>query len=257
MQKDGKRLTAYVRKVQEDSHQLTKDLIAENSQLRKLSADYQKDNAELRMRVETLECELAAHRRQQNALQERLAAIEQQKSEFASRFAEVENQSSQLANLYVATYQLHSTLDRAEVLAVIQEIIINLVGSEEMAVLEVNPSSTLLELIAWFGVDPGRYQTIELGKGIIGSVALSGELFVADEDPDRMRLPLEENLTVCIPLRLGGDIRGVIAVMRLLPQKRGLEAVDHELFHLLATQAATALHCTALQSSRLRSSGIA
>jgi hypothetical protein len=248
MHKDGQRLTAYVRKVQEEAQQLTKDLLAENEKLRGLAASFEKENDEFRVRIESLEGELTLNRRRQSELQQRLAAIEQQRSEFASRYVEVENQSSQLANLYVATYQLHSTLERSEVLAVIQEIIINLVGSEEMAVFEVNPSCPTLDLIASFGVDFHEYESIHLGQGIIGRTAASGELFISPGGSQGDRLEWERNLTVCIPLRLGDEVRGVIAVMRLLPQKHGLEAVDHELFHLLATQAATALHCTALQS---------
>jgi hypothetical protein len=41
-------------------------------------------------------------------------------------------------------------------------------------------------------------------------------------------------------------VTGAIALFRLLPQKPALEDVDHELFELLATHAATALYCTRL-----------
>ena len=39
----------------------------------------------------------------------------------------------------------------------------------------------------------------------------------------------------------------MIAIHRLLAHKAGLEPLDHELFDLLATHAATALYCTSLQ----------
>jgi GAF domain-containing protein len=248
MQKDGQRLTAYVRKVQEEAQRLTQDLLNENDKLRGFAASFENENMELRRRIEILEGELEHNRKQQVRLQQQLATIEKQSREFADRFVEVEQQSSHLTNLYVATYQLHGTLDRHEVLAVIQEIIINLVGSEEMAVLEVNPEASKLDLIASFGVDPGIYENISLGRSIIGRTALTGDMYLAEIHPGNEALPEEEHLTVCIPLKLGEAVRGVIAVFRLLPHKPGLEAVDHELFHLLATQAATALYCTALHS---------
>ena len=43
-----------------------------------------------------------------------------------------------------------------------------------------------------------------------------------------------------------------MAIFRLLPQKTGLVALDHELFDLLATHAARALYCTELQVARRR-----
>jgi hypothetical protein len=50
-----------------------------------------------------------------------------------------------------------------------------------------------------------------------------------------------------IPLRLGQEISGAVAIFGLLPQKNGtFEEVDLELFDLLATHAATALYCTRL-----------
>jgi len=39
-----------------------------------------------------------------------------------------------------------------------------------------------------------------------------------------------------------------VAIFRLLPQKTGLVALDHELFELIATHAARALYCTELQA---------
>src|ERR1051326_6404126 len=53
-------------------------------------------------------------------------------ADFSSRYIDVEQQNTNLANLYVATYQLHGTLDRDRVLAAIKEVIINLIGSEEL-----------------------------------------------------------------------------------------------------------------------------
>ena len=46
---------------------------------------------------------------------------------------------------------------------------------------------------------------------------------------------------------------GFIAIYRLLSHKTALEPLDHELFDLLATHAATALYCTSL-AEKLRGS---
>jgi hypothetical protein len=67
--------------------------------------------------------------------------------------------------------------------------------------------------------------------------------------------PGEEGLTACIPLILEGRVTGVIAIFGLLSHKAALEAVDCEIFDLLARQASMALYCTRLHAARLASSG--
>jgi len=47
---------------------------------------------------------------------------------------------------------------------------------------------------------------------------------------------------VSIPLMVEGRAMGVIVIFRLLPQKAGLEPIDHELFALLSAHAGVALY---------------
>jgi hypothetical protein len=83
-------------------------------------------------------------------------------------------------------------------------------------------------------------------SGRIGRVAASGDNDIGrGGTTDR---PQEANLTACVPFKLDGKVTGALALFRLLPQKAAFEAVDHELFDLLATHAATALYCTSLHA---------
>src|SRR5436305_12172105 len=91
------------------------------------------------------------------------------------RCMEVEQHNSDLTNLYVASNRLHERRDRREVLAAIQEIVINLVGSEELAVFEVSEDGASLELVDSFGVEKEKFARIPLGTGSIGQVAARGE----------------------------------------------------------------------------------
>ncbi len=60
--------------------------------------------------------------------------MEQENFDFATKYAEVQQQNENLANLYVASYQLHSTLDPDEVIQIVKEILINLVGVEAFVI---------------------------------------------------------------------------------------------------------------------------
>jgi len=164
-------------------------------------------------------------------------------ADFSSRYIDVEQQNTNLANLYVATYQLHGTLDRDRVLAAIKEVIINLIGSEELAIWEM--SGDKLTLLDSFGIDQNEWENVPLDReaGLVGLVAETGQRYVQGE-AELVGTGREENLSACIPLKLDDTVIGAIAVFRLLPQKSGFEAIDMELFELLGSHAATALYCT-------------
>ena len=224
--KDNQR--SFTEKVTSDMREYVQSLLDENRRLSTTVAELEAD------RDRTIEA--------QTALIERLSQIEEESRAFAARYVEVEQQNTNLANLYVASYQLHGTLDRERVLGAIKEIVINLIGSEELAVWEIDRDFDGLVLIDSFGIDQARWAALPLDSPHVASkVALSGETYVAGPSTH-----YDKNLIACIPLKLDEKVIGVIGIFSLLAQKSGLEAVDFELFDLLATHGATALHCTRL-----------
>ncbi|HYM60414.1 MAG TPA: GAF domain-containing protein [Thermoanaerobaculia bacterium] len=229
----------YVHRVQEETKRYTHDLLAENQRLQLIAERLEKE-------CRLLEEEVARRRAERLQLLEQLRTFEDQSRTFAEQYTEVEQQNANLANLYVASYRLHSTLDKSEVLAAIQEIIINLIGSEEIAIFERAEGSDMLSLVASVGVDEAEYSAVRLGRGVIGSAAATGEIYIRTNGA----AAVQENtgLTACIPLVLQGRVLGVVAVFRLLQQKSGVEAIDRELFDLLGTHAAVALYCTTLHA---------
>ncbi len=258
MSDDVKEVGTYVHKVRDSTRRYVHDLLSENEKLGVLAATLESENAQLkeeRLRLQerllTAREELDRIRGEEVSLQRKLANIEAEHDRFAQQFEAVEQQNSNLANLYVASYRLHATLDRKEVLTIIQEIIINLIGCEELGIFEVHSNGSALSLVASFGIDPAKYQTLSLGSGLIGQAAFAGETYLAAHTYKSRThgSPGEIDLTACIPLKLDGKVTGAIALFRLLPQKPGLETLDHELFDLLATHAAMALYCTGLHAA--------
>jgi hypothetical protein len=251
-----------VLKIGEDNRRYTKDLLTENENLRFLVASLRRERQELLEKVqltgplldelEKLREEQARHRREQERVQTEIAEIEKRNRHFSEGYLEVEKRNNDLMNLYVASYRLHGTVDREEVIGVIQEIVANLVGCEESGIFEVSPEGDELKLVASVGIDAAAFEKVRIGEGPIGRAALEGETFVAEPEPLESASP-EQSLTACIPLKLNGRVTGAIALFRLLPQKPTLEGVDHEMFDLLATHAATALYCTSLHAAQAAS----
>ena len=123
----------------------------------------------------------ARQQRRQAELESHLKEIEEAGRRFTDEYLHVQQQNANLANLYVASYRLHGTVERGEVVLAIQEIVANLIGSEELAIFEREPGSAELSLVASFGVDEAPLRRIAVGAGLIGRAAATGEVYIRGE----------------------------------------------------------------------------
>jgi hypothetical protein len=181
--------------------------------------------------------EAVAHAQaERERLRERLAELEAQHQRICDDYVAVQERSTELTQLYVALERLHGGASRAETLAAIQEIVINLVGSEELAVFERRGGA--LALTHAFGVAPAALDALALADGAIGRAA-AGTLYVAGRGAPTGAG--EDDLTAAIPLRAGGEVAGVLAIVRLLGHKPVLGESDHDVFDLLSAHAGLAL----------------
>lgn len=234
----------YVGKVREENSSYVRLLLHDLDSLRIGMAGLESENARLQQELRAAREEIAFRASQETSLTEKLQAIRLESEQRLVQYAQLEQHNANLANLYVASYQLHGTVDRSAVVAAVEEIVVNLVGSEEFAILECENDGEF-QIVAAVGLadaselhrfDPFIRAAIERGETWVRSIE-------------------ETKLTACVPLKLDGRVTGYIAIYHLLPHKRALEPLDLELFDLLATHAATALYCTTVQE-RLRAVGV-
>jgi Skp family chaperone for outer membrane proteins len=244
---NDERSEEYVRKVQEGTRRFIEDLMQQNQRLEALVASLEAERLGHQEEIAELKRELQSFRQQEASLHAQMTQADEQNRRLAERFQEVERQNSNLANLYVASHRIHGASKRDDVLAAIEEIVMNLIGCEELAVFERAGTEPVLRRIDSVGIDPRRDLAVFFGTGVIGRAAATGDLFVRDASAAAGG-DADADITACIPLRLDGVVTGAIAVYRLLPQKPGLEEVDFELFDLLGMHAATALRFTALEA---------
>jgi nitrate/nitrite-specific signal transduction histidine kinase len=230
-------LPSYVDRVREDTQKYIRHLLAENEQLRLTTAQLESEATRLRQELGAVRQELMHHREAEVELSRSIERIRAESEQYLAQFAQVELHNANLANLYVTSYQLHGTLRRDSILQALQEVIVNLIGSEEFAICETDFDGTLT-VAASVGVDPA---TVSWATPRMRAAAESRVLYVgpADREPGD---PL-----VCLPLQVDGQLVGMIVIFGLLAHKPQLEPLDHELFDLLASQASTALYCCRLQ----------
>ncbi len=155
--------------------EFTQDLLNENEKLRfriaRLEATANTFPGAATGAPHALDERIQALEKENKALIDRFRAVEAENKDFANRYVEVEAENNNLANLYVAGYQLHSTLDFNEAITIILEIVMNLVGAEEFAILMLDEKSGELSIVAEEGMNPESRPGIKLGEGIIGKAA--------------------------------------------------------------------------------------
>jgi GAF domain-containing protein len=237
MSHDSNHGSSYVEKVREEMQSYVRTLLADNERVRNLLAEIQLENGRLNEELRQARENAVIHTVHEDELRRKLREICAESDSFRAQFAELEQHNANLANLYVASYQLNGTLDRRAVLAAIQEIIVNLIGSEEFGVYERDQTANSLRTIVSVGDAPPAAVS---SYPAVASVLATGETWIANPDAGHAEA------VACIPLKLDGRITGLIVIHRLLGHKSALDPLDHELFSLLGTHAATALYCTAV-----------
>jgi len=238
--------------------EFTKELLGENERLRFRAVQLQEEIQVLKREAEQgglkkkLEEEVQRLEQEKKRLLEEYRRVEEQNREYAMRYIEVEEENNNLANLYVCSYQLHSTLDFNEVLQIIMEIIINLIGAEEFGIYLLEEKTQRLRAVTMEGRDLSTAPVVLLGQGVIGRCALTGENYYASDIEDTQRERGWDEPLVCIPLKIKDQVIGVIVLYKLLPQKTQFANVDYELFTLLAGHAATAIFSSRLYTEAQR-----
>src|ERR1043166_9681067 len=227
--------------------EFTEELLRENQRLRyrlaTLETEHGDSNAE---EIQRLRAEIQQLNEENRRIQERFREVEEENKDFANRYIEIEEQNNNLANLYVASFK--------EVIQIVQEIVINLIGAEAFAILLLDEKTNDLRAIASEGEDVVHgidALSARLGEGILGGVAKTGESYYINQDVEGGRVTLEKPLAA-VPLKIKEHVIGLIAIYKLLQQKDSFSAVDYELFSLLAAHAATAIFSSKLYSQSER-----
>lgn len=170
-------------------------------------------------------------------LRELLTVAESAISTLRARCEDLEEDKVHLGRLCVASVQLHEVgAGEADCLRSLQDVLVNLVGSERIAIWSMSPDGRRLDLRASQGIDAEPWGRVEVGEGAVGKAAASGEVDLAETSGPGQP-------TVCIPLLLGRRVVGVVAVFGLLAHRSGLAPRDQDIFRMISQQAAFALHC--------------
>ncbi len=237
----------FVRSFLRKGVELTEELLEENASLRSRLAAREQENLELRaqvasddairdllQRIEGLEHE----KKRLSAHSQTLAEAQQS---VRHRYAEIENELNDLANLYIAAFQLHSSLSLRRVVRHLLDMIGQLIGAQAFIVYVVDGEAGEARPLAQENVDL-EIPAVGLGEGAVGEACLTGLSRIPEHFPSELpaRGSIDEPFAL-VPLVAVGKPVGVIAIVSMLEQKQTWAKVDHELLHLLSVHAGPAL----------------
>ena len=185
-------------------------------------------------------------------LERRLATAESDVKELASRLVDSEHQGGRLMNLYVATYQLHATLDPAEVQATIAEIAINLLGAEQFVLLlrrDEERGGGLRDRPARGDV---RRRAGALRRRVLRRRRPDGGRHARRTACCAWGRRPDSPVLAAVPLRVQNEIVGALVLLKLLDHKPILRAEDRDLLDLLSAHAASAMFAARLFATKDR-----
>jgi len=179
------------------------------------------------------------------AAETRMAELEAEHAHCNSRIRELREQNTNLQALTAASRILAASPQRDNVLSAIADIVTGMIGGRELAIFEIDHIRQSLALVRAHGLDATSPQLIQ-AMPLLDRVMTIGEALVVNEVESRAH----GGIKAAVPLKLEGCVTGVIAIFRLNEPKSELEAVDHSLLEILASQAAISLHSVAYKSLR-------
>jgi nitrate/nitrite-specific signal transduction histidine kinase len=166
-------------------------------------------------------------------LTERIESLQKSAEEMERLLVQTERQAAQLANLYVATYQLHASLDPEEINTAIADIAVNLLGAARFRLLLRAENGRMAFALGGDARAGGAAAEYAGGDELLDA-CLGDRVLRFGPTPGSSAL-------VVVPLSSHGELVGVLAIDALFQQKSSLNPDDRELLDLVGAHAASAL----------------
>lgn len=141
--------------------------------------------------------------------------------------------------LAAARKRLAESASEEDAIEGLREIVANLLGCEEIGLFKVDPANKTFSVCWSFGADLENYDLLKALGNAGRQQVMRGECHLAVEGRDRASGMAKGQAFV--PIRIEDQTVGILAILRLLPQKAAFDAHDMELFKLLSEEAATPL----------------
>jgi transcriptional regulator with GAF, ATPase, and Fis domain len=175
------------------------------------------NNGNGEMRV--LRGELLEVHRELNKLRTQNEQLIDSNKDLSHMLMQTEKRASGSLKLIVAYRQLVSSDDRSAALRAIEEILINVIGTENFVVLLLTDNDVM---------------RVVGGMGSILDKTTTRHATYEEIESEARRM---------VPLFIDDNVVGAIAIQELLPHREALDVSDEQILQLLSKHAATAIMC--------------
>lgn len=250
----------FVRNLFKRGEEFIEELLSENEKHRMRIMQLENEIRVLRkeippdVAVEELRALFDKLKQEHEELRKRYDHILAETKQYKRRYQVIEEENDKLVNLFVASYQLHSTLDFSEVVQILMEILLNFVGAGRFALYMIDENDSRFHPLAAYGLTLSGLGPLELTGGPAADALARGRPYVAQNPFSADIQPLTQP-AVLIPLAMNTQVIGAVAIYGFLQQKKEIVPIDMELFKLLADHAGAVLesarlYCTTGQDAR-------
>ena len=183
---------------------------------------------------------------QLDALKKRTAALETAHAKCEARIRDLHDQNTSLVQLTVASQLLANSIEREDVLCAIEEVVVNMIGSEELAIFDLDSDGQSLKIARLRGIRPTSPRLV-LATGAIhrgGQRSNAHRVRTASARRQRRRW-LDGRHSAQGRAQCDGN-RGDLPAARA---KTRIDPTDHDLFDVLSLPGSDA-RCTPRHSGR-------
>jgi regulator of replication initiation timing len=181
--------------------------------------------------------------REHEELRKRLDEVAEETEQYKARYQQIEEENDRLVNLFVSAHQLHSSLDLAEVVQIIVEILLNFIGASRFALLVWDAPTGRYRAIESYGLPVSEVPPLGPEDPVLKECLATRKPVVLDPASPGLDL---RHPRVCVPLKLPHEVPAVATLYSYLEQKEGLSEIDRELFALLADHGGVVLESARL-----------
>jgi hypothetical protein len=151
-----------------------------------------------------------------------------------------DTRSGELLKLLVTVRAMIEARNSTAALDSLQDILVNVIGSDDFIIYSIDPRDRTLVPIAGTGASSLTWSRVSLDESWLGDVVRGGSLFMGRErvlaDEDR-----PSDVAAVVPLKVLDRVVGAIVIARLFPHRELLGACDREILGLLGVYAATVI----------------
>lgn len=161
--------------------------------------------------------------------------------QLSSLLVAADTRTGDLMKLIVTVRSLIESRDAAAAMESLQDILVNVIGSDDFTIYSIDPRRRLLVAVAGTNTQPRASDHVPLTDSWLGSVVRSGTLYVARPADRPTARRASADVAAVVPLRILDRVVGAIVLARLVVHREPLNACDRDILALLGAYAATAI----------------